>query len=293
LDWTNIDAGIAFNAARRREVGFNVAIQAALHFARRLFRGESQFHFDIHLLEAALQIDVLHLLSRGRIVIVVVTPFAQPHLLADEVHALRQALGDGNTLAVIVNGDGCLVAVFSGPNDVLRSPGCVAAEENSVVRTLHGFFIYDGHVPFVELDSDIAFDPGKSVLLADGENHVVRRKEDRSGRGGILGALVPLELFKLHPNEFSVFEDEALGRMVDDDLDAFLFGILQFPWGSLEESTRAAGHNLNGLATQTAGRAAAIHSRVADADDQNFFANRIGMAKGNRLQPIDADMNAI
>ena len=38
---------------------------------------------------------------------------------------------------------------------------------------------------------------------------------------------------------------------------------------------------------------AAIHGRVADADDQNLFADRIDVAESDGLQPIDADVNAI
>ncbi len=48
------------------EGGFDVAVQAALHFARGLLGGEAQLHFDVQLLEAARQIDVLHLLARRR-----------------------------------------------------------------------------------------------------------------------------------------------------------------------------------------------------------------------------------
>ena len=38
--------------------------------------------------------------------------------------------------------------------------------------------VHHRHVPFVELDAEVALDPGERVLLADGENHVVGRKED-------------------------------------------------------------------------------------------------------------------
>ena len=101
------------------EHGLDVAVQAALHFARGLLGVEAELHFDVQLLEALDQIDVLHLLARRRIVVVVIAPLADPHLLADQVHALRRPLGDRNALAVVVNRDGRLVAVLHGPDDVL------------------------------------------------------------------------------------------------------------------------------------------------------------------------------
>ena len=48
------------------EDGLDVAVQAALHFARGLLGVEAQLDFDVQLLEAVRQIDVLHLLARRR-----------------------------------------------------------------------------------------------------------------------------------------------------------------------------------------------------------------------------------
>ena len=206
---------------------------------------------------------------------------------------MRQALGHGNTLAVIVNRDGRLMAVLSGPDNVLRSPGRVAAEENALARALHGLLVHHGHVPFVELDSDIALDPRKRVLLPDRENHVVGGQKDRIDGRGFLGAFVPLQALELHADELSVFDYKTQRRMVDEDLDVFLFGVLQFPGRSFEETARPARHHLDVLAAQPAGRPAAIHRRVADADDQHLFADRIGVSEGDGFQPIDADVNAI
>ena len=76
LHGTDVDAGVALDATRGREVGLDVAIETALHFPRGLFSGKTQLHFDIHPLEALYQVDVAHLLPRSRIVIVVITPLA-------------------------------------------------------------------------------------------------------------------------------------------------------------------------------------------------------------------------
>ena len=83
LHRTDIDAGVAFNALRRHEHRLHVAVQTALHFARGLFRIEAQLHLDAEFLKTLHQVDVPHLLALGWIVIVVVAPLAEAHLLAD------------------------------------------------------------------------------------------------------------------------------------------------------------------------------------------------------------------
>ncbi len=52
LHRTDVDAGVALDAARGGEDGLDVAVEAALHFARGLLGGEAQLHFDVQLLEA-------------------------------------------------------------------------------------------------------------------------------------------------------------------------------------------------------------------------------------------------
>ena len=84
---------------------------------------------------------------------------------------------DGLALAVAVDGDGGLVAVLHGPDDVLRAEGGVAAEEHPRARGLEGDLVDHRHVPLVELDAEIALDPREGVLLADGEDDVVGRQE--------------------------------------------------------------------------------------------------------------------
>jgi hypothetical protein len=65
--------------------------------------------------------------------------------------------------------------------------------------------------------------------------------------------------------------------VIDQDLDAFFLGVLQLPRRSFEESARAARHHLDVFSAQPAAGPAAIHGRVADADDQHLFADGIGM----------------
>ena len=102
---------------------------------------------------------------------------------------------------------------------------------------------------------------------------------------------VPFQALEIHAGELAVLDDEALRRVIDDDLDAFFFGVLQFPGRGFEESARAAGHHFMSFAPRRRRRPAAVHGGVADADDQDFFADRIGMAEGDRFQPVDADVD--
>jgi hypothetical protein len=41
------------------------------------------------------------------------------------------------------------------------------------MRRLEGCLIDNGHFPFVELDTNIPFDPGKAFLLSDGDQNVI------------------------------------------------------------------------------------------------------------------------
>ena len=68
----------------------------------------------------------------------------------------------------------------------------VAAEEHAGRRRLHGRLVDHRHVPLVELDADVALDPGERVLLADREEHVVAREVTSrlAGRHELAPALV-------------------------------------------------------------------------------------------------------
>src|SRR5579883_3396199 len=65
------------------------------------------------------------------------------------------------------------MAVGDRPDDVLWTECGVAAEEHLRVSRAHRPGIDLGHVPFVELDADIALDPGKRILLANSDEHIV------------------------------------------------------------------------------------------------------------------------
>ena len=93
------------------------------------------------------------------------------------------------------------------------------------------------------------------------------------------------------PVELAVLDHEGLGRAVDDDLDAFLLGVLQLPRGGLEEAARLARHDLHALRAEPQAGAAAVHGGVADADDQHALADLVDVPEGHRLEPGDADVD--
>ena len=88
-----------------------------------------------------------------------------------------------------------------------------------------------------------------------------------------------------------MLEHEALRRVVDEDLDPFLFGVLQLPGRRLEVAARAAGHDLDVPAAQSPRRAAAVHGGVADADDQDPLADLVDVLERDRLEPVDPDVD--
>ena len=174
------------------------------------------------------QLGVLHLRARHRAVVVAVAPRVHADLGADEIHSVRRPIGERNALAMIVDRDRRLMAVLDRPDDVLRSPRRVAAEEHAGMRRLHRRLVDDRHPVRVEVDADVALDPRERVLLPDGENDVVAREDDGLDHFALLLAafLEPAEPLELESDEPSVLEHEALRRVILDDLDAFLFRVL-------------------------------------------------------------------
>src|SRR5665213_426474 len=185
------------------------------------------------------------------------------------------------------------MAMFDGPDNVLRSPRRVAPEEDSGKRGLAGNLVDDGHAPFIELDAEIALDPGEGVFLADSENHVVARQDQGFDHRGFLRIGIPFEAVELHAGELAVLYNESLRRVIDNNVDAFLFGIVKLPGRGFEVAARTPRHDLHVLAAETARGAAAIHGGVADADDENLFADGIEMAESDGAEPVDTYMDAV
>ena len=114
-----------------------------------------------------------------------------------------------------LNRDRRLVAMRNSPNDVLWTERGVAAEENSVARTHHGLFIDNRTFPFIEFNTDVAFDPWECIVLADRKNDVVAGNRHFACYGAAINAslLINVVLHQLegHANELAVLKDEFLG----------------------------------------------------------------------------------
>ena len=79
--------------------------------------------------------------------------------------------------------------------------------------------------------------------------------------------------------------------MILDDVNAFFFGVLEFPRRCLEVRARATGNDFGIDATESARCATAIHRRVADTDDQDTLTDGFDVTKVHRAQPLDPDMD--
>ena len=185
--------------------------------------------------------------------------------------------------------------VCNGPDNVFRSKRRIAAKENAVAGTHHRLLINDRTIPVIKFDANVAFDPRKCVVLADGQNDIVTRNHDLTdGLAPVDPALLVDLVFHLieqHPLERAAFHDKRRWRMIDDYFDVFLFRIFQFPVGCFKEFAGFARHDFDACRAEAQRAAATIHGRVADADDQDVLANRLDMLERDRLQPFDSDID--
>src|SRR5688572_33491072 len=99
-----------------------------------------------------------------------------------------------------------LVSVFDRPDDVFRSPRRVAAKEDTGPGRHERFLVDDRHVPLVELEACVAFDPRKTVFLTDGEDHVITGQDHRVDDFALLLAafLIPAQSLELHPRQTAI-----------------------------------------------------------------------------------------
>src|SRR5262245_41026668 len=110
---------------------------------------------------------------------------------------------------MLVNRNRRFMPMRDGPDDVLRSPRRIAAEEHAGARRLHRDTVDHRHSMFVEVDADIAFDPRERVLLADRENDVVARNHDAAQDFTLLLSILlePAQPIQLETHELSILAD--------------------------------------------------------------------------------------
>ena len=109
----------------------DIAIEAALGFLEGELVVVAEFHLDLEVAQRLRLVGVRHGHALQRRVVVLIGPLVDAHLLADQVDAGRRPLGELLAMAEVVDGDGRVVPVRDRPDDVLRAPGGVAAEEHA------------------------------------------------------------------------------------------------------------------------------------------------------------------
>ena len=228
---TDVHAGVALDTQRGREVRLDIAIETALHFGGRLLRGVAQLHLFADTGKSLHEFGMRHLRTRRRIEFVAEHPRVHPHLGAFQMHALCGAVRNVFAEAMLVNRDGGLMSVLHSPDDVLRSPRSVPAEEHVGARRLERRLVDHRHVPLVERDPDVSLNPRERIVLADGEDNGVAWHDDRVEHGAGLTPvyLAPFQPFKLHADQLPVLDHEPLGGVILDDVDAFFLSVVEFP----------------------------------------------------------------
>ena len=186
------------------------------------------------------------------------------------------------------------MAVRDGGNDVFGTEGRVAAEKHAREARGEGHRVDQRHSAVIEGDAEVGLDPGKGVLLADRNQHVVARDMHvgLAGRNKLAAAaLVLLRLDLLEPDsgEPAGLVGEGFGDEIVEDFDALVSGVLLFPGRSLHLGEARAHDNLDLGAAEAAGGAAAVHRRVAAAEHHDALADRMGVAEEDAREPLDAD----
>ena len=173
VDGADVHARVTFDAELFGEHRLHVAIETARGFFQCALFVETQFHFQPDIFQRRLEVGVGHVHATAGIIVVLVGPLVDAHLLADEVVAGGRAFGDRLAVAERINRDGGLMAVADGPDDVVGPPRAVAAEKHLWIGRLERYFVDGGHIVFAKCNADVALDPRERVVLADGHQHVV------------------------------------------------------------------------------------------------------------------------
>src|SRR5581483_1749687 len=100
-----------------------------------------------------------------------------------------------------------------------------------------------------------------------------------------------LHLLEAHAGKAALVDEELLGRVVVEDRDALMLGVLDLPGRSLHHPPRRADRDLHVHAAEAKPGPAAVHRRIAAADDDHALADRVHVLEGHRGEPIDADMD--
>src|SRR6266700_3425753 len=293
---TDVDAGVAFDAERTGEDGLDIAIEAPLAFEKGQFVVVAELDLGLDVVEGDREVAQRHPVAQIVRDVVVVAPLVDAHLLAGQRDARRRPFADILGVAQFVDRYRRIMAVRDSPDDVFWAECRIAAEEHIRQARLHGFRVDLGHVPAVEFDTDIAFDPRKRVFLADRDEDIVAGDVGMglAGRHEVAPAFLVvfrLDLLEQDAGELAVLMGELDGHEKIEDRDALVRRVLFLPGRGLHLLEARAYDDGNLLAAEAARGAAAIHRRVAAAEHDDAAADLVDMTKRDGGQPVDADMD--
>ena len=178
--------------------------------------------------------------------------------------------------------------MFSGPHAASPPKNTPARVDCIVVLSTMGMSV------LVEVDADVALDPRERVVLADRENDVVARDDDRvddfalllaasssnqRSRSNSMPTSLPFSRTNVFGAWFSTISTPSSSASSSSHGDALKCG----------RERRAM--TFTSVAAEPLRRAAAVHRRVADADDQHALADLLDMAEVRRAEPLDADVD--
>src|SRR5690606_8162138 len=292
----DVGTGIAFDTTRFGEYRLHVAVQAALGFLDGGFDIETELDLKLAIGERDLHFGVRHFVAPVVLDFAVIAPLVHAHLLADGSDPWRRTLAHVDAAAEQIDRNGGLMTLGNCGDDVLGAKGRVAAEEHFRVGRLVSDFVNDRHIPFAEVEADIALDPRKRVFLPDGDQHVIAFEEHMIFAGGNQRALAVavvnrLHFFEGHADQLAVLHHELDRHVILVHRDTFAFGVFDFPWRRFHFSARAAHDDIDALAAETHRGAAAIHRGIAAAEHDDLAANFLDMTEGHAGEPVDTDMD--
>src|SRR6185437_3434145 len=96
-----------------------------------------------------------------------------------------------------------------------------------------------------------------------------------------------------HARELAVFVHERFRIQPVQDFDALVFGVFLFPRAGLHFFGAGTYDHLDGVATEPARAAAAIHRGIATAQDAHALAALLAVAEIDGSQPLDADVDLV
>ena len=218
------------------------------------------------------------------------------HFLADDVDHGSRTIVNVETRTEIIDRQGGIVSMRHRPDDVLWAKRRVAAEEHARVGRCHRCGIDLRHVPFVELNPDVALHPRECVFLADRDKHVIARQVliRLAGRNEVaapLGVVFGFHLLEQNAGEPTVFVREFLRHEKIQNWNVLVHGVLLFPRGRLHFLEARADDHLDVLAAEPARGAAAVHCGVAAAEHDDAFSDPIDVPEGDGGEPVDADVD--